>query len=447
MIHRADDGWIEFAAHAGQLQAAQSDARIVAIVAGTQGGKTVIGSPWLLGECQRRGPGDYLIVTPSFQLLPKKVLPEFRNVFERLLGLGEYIGSPTKEFRFSAEGCRKLWGNVPDTPPRVIFGHAEDPETLESATVKACWADEAGQKRFRLASYEAIMRRLAVHQGRLLITTTPYDLGWLKQQLYDPWAAAKRQGQRHPEIEVINFESRMNPAFPAAEWERAQRTLPRWKFDMFYRGLFTRPAGLIYDCFDERIHKVKRFPIPFDWPTFLGLDFGGVHTAGVFLAKDPQDGKLYAYREYGPTGGRTAAGHAEAILRGELAKPKAVGGSKSEGQWRQEFGRGGLAVGEPPIHEVEVGIDRVYSLIQSGQLYVFEDLRGLLDELQSYSRKLNELGEPTEAIEAKETYHLLDSLRYIASHLGKPGSTWRAITPAEDDGNVVDRAPAGLFRR
>ena len=31
------------------------------------------------------------------------------------------------------------------------------------------------------------MRRLAISQGRILITTTPYDLGWLKQQVFDRW--------------------------------------------------------------------------------------------------------------------------------------------------------------------------------------------------------------------------------------------------------------------
>jgi hypothetical protein len=40
------------------------------------------------------------------------------------------------------------------------------------------------------------------------------------------------------------------------------------------------------------------------------------------------------------------------------------------------------------------------------QILVFEDLHGFLDELQSYSRELDEMGEPTEKIEAKETFHL-----------------------------------------
>jgi hypothetical protein len=53
-------------------------------------------------------------------------------------------------------------------------------------------AGRGGQKRFRFGSWEAIVRRLAIHRGRVLITTTPYTLGWMKQQLYDRGRRATR---------------------------------------------------------------------------------------------------------------------------------------------------------------------------------------------------------------------------------------------------------------
>ena len=37
----------------------------------------------------------------------------------------------------------------------------------------------------------------------------------------------------------------------------------------------------------------------------------------------------------------------------------------------------------------------------------------VIDELLSYSRKLDDLGQPTEQIEDKNDFHLLDALRYI----------------------------------
>jgi hypothetical protein len=89
-----------------------------------------------------------------------------------------------------------------------------------------------------------------------------------------------------------------------------------------------------------------------------------------------------------------------------------------------EFRAGGLPIREPDISDVEVGINRVYGAFKTGKLIVSDDCPGLLEELRSYSRKLDENGEPTEEIENKAMYHRLDALRYIVSWLfrtNKPG--------------------------
>lgn len=421
---------IQFSPHPGQWRAWNSESRFTLILAGTQSGKTSFGPHWLYREIKRRGPGDYLVVTPTFQLLEKKALPEFRKLFERWLNLGRYTASPSRKFVFSQTGDQITFGkHDPDEPTTVWFGYADDPESLESATVKAAWLDEAGQKRFRLGSWEAILRRLAIHQGRSLITTTPYDLGWLKQQVYDKWQDG------HPDYNVVRFDSTENPVFPKEEFERARDTMPLWRFNMFYRGIFTRPAGLIYDNFINEYrphgHRVKAFHIPAHWPRFLGLDFGGVHTGGTFLAEEPATGKLFLYREY-LSGKKRASDHVKALTAGEAPIEVAVGGSHSEDQWRLEFSSGGLGddgwefaglpVCEPPIKDVEVGIDRVYAAFQEQQIFVFDTCERFLDEVTSYSREINEIGEPLEAIADKKSYHLLDSLRYIVAFLRNGGT-------------------------
>jgi hypothetical protein len=97
--------------------------------------------------------------------------------------------------------------------------------------------------------------------------------------------------------------------------------------------------------------------------------------------------------------------------------PKCYGGAGSEDQWRTEFTKAGLPVKEPPIKEVEAGINRVYAMLKTGKLVIMDCCRGLLDEIGSYSRKLDDKDEPTEEIEDKNTYHRLDGLRYICSYL------------------------------
>jgi hypothetical protein len=275
---------------------------------------------------------------------------------------------------------------------------------LESATIKAAVLDECGLDDFTIQAWEAVQRRLSLSQGRVLGTTTPYNMGWLKQQVYDRWTRGD------PDYQVVQFKSTMNPIFPLSEYNRARETLPLWKFNMFYNGEFTRPAGMIYDAFDDTICKVGPFAIPDFWPRYGGLDFGGQHTAALCYAENPDTKVLHIVKEY-LEGGRTIAQHA-AELKAWGCRVW-VGGSKSEGQWRQEFRSAGLPILEPSFADVEAGIDRVYACHKQNSIMVFDTLVGYLDQKGTYSRELDANGQPTEKIKNKETYHYLDAERYI----------------------------------
>lgn len=422
MYERMPDGKVRLHFHVGQMRAWNSNARFIAIIAGNQSGKSIYGPPWLYREIQRQGPGDYLVVSPTYKLLGLKALPEFLRYFKGMLQAGDYVGSPIPKFTFSKAGARRAFGRDTEQETIVHFGHAQNPDSLESMTAKAAWCDEAGQKAFRLGSWEAIQRRLSIYQGRALFTTTPYDLGWLKREIYDRWKSGDK------DYEVINFASIYNPAFPKAEFERARRTLPKWRFDLFYRGIFTRPAGLIYDCFDEAVHTCVPFNIPHTWPRYRGLDFGGINTSAIFFAEDPLSGMWYGYREY-RAGNRTAREHVENMALGEPGLPfKCVGGSKSEQQWRDEFAAAGFPVEAPDQPEVEVGITRVYGGIKTCKVKFFNSLRRTIDQLNSYSRELDDSGEPTVEIEDKESYHELDGCRYILGWKFRENSGgWRDV--------------------
>jgi len=446
---------ITFTPHSGQWDAWNATERFIAVIAGTQSGKTAFGPHWLLKEIRQNGPGDYLVVTPTYQLLAKKALPEFLRLFQRWNNLGEY-NQTTKQFVFSEYGCRKIFGDHdPDKPTVVWFGYATDPESLESATIKAAWLDEAGQKKFKLESWQAILRRLSLSQGRVLITTTPYDLGWLKQQIFDRFARRGKDTEQPGDCDyrVVRFDSTENPQFPMEEFQRAKNDLPAWKFNLFYRGIFTRPAGMIYDCFEDKYdaqkhphsgplfgHKCHAFPIPDTWPRFVGMDFGNVNTAAIFLAENPDSrppggklgsGRLYLYAEY-KNGNLSAKQHAVQLKEKAGGKiTRATGGAKSEDKWRQEFTDAGITVLEPPVSEVEVGINNVYGVLQRGELVVFDTCEGILSEIMSYSRELDPMGEPTEIIDDKATFHRIDALRYVCSYLRHKGEQRTAINPAD----------------
>ncbi len=406
VITKNGEKGLKYNFHAGQRQAWKSDKRFVFILSGTQSGKTVFAPPWLLREINRLGDGDYMVVSPSYPLQQKKVLPVYNDFLKNYLRLGEYK-IQERIFHLHKNGYNS----------KVFFGSADNPDSLESATAKAAHLDEVGQKSFKLSSWEAVLRRLSIHQGRVLGSTTIYNLGWMKSEIYDRW----KRGDS--DIDVIQFASIMNPSFPKAEFERAKKVLPLWKFRMFYEGQYDKPAGLIYDSFNEEICKIDPIPLNPRWQRHIGIDFGGVNTAILWYAEEKineQISNYYLYREY-LGGNRSAAEHVSEVRRlseGEWLVDF-VGGSWSEGQWRREWDAAGINVRKPPINDVEVGINRVYGLHQENRIYVFNTCKGYLDEKMRYSRKLGENGEPTEVIEDKQTFHRLDAERYIISYLAE----------------------------
>jgi len=406
--------------HAGQQQVWKSKRRTIAMIAGTQSGKTSFGPWWLKREIDSCGAGDYLVVTSSFDLLKLKLLPELLKVYTHILGIGRYwAGDKVIELKNPATGEFEATNASDPMWSRIILRSASAESGLESATAKACWADEAGQDDFPLSAYEAIMRRLSLSMGRMLITTTPYNLGWLKQQIFDRWQKGDST------MDVIQYASTLNPNFPREEFEAARERLPGWKFRMFYMGLFERPAGLIYsDFIDARRekggHKVESFEIPHEWPHYVGIDPGAPNMASWWMTHDITHDIYYVYRVT-MEGKKSTREHAEDFKnyarRNQYNVVLWTVGAKSEEQQRLDFKEHIPNAVEPPIHDVEAGIDRIISLLRQHRIFFFEDdgfngMDGLFDEFATYSRVLDDNGDATEKIKNKEKYHRLDSGRY-----------------------------------
>lgn len=408
-----NNGVLDFRQHRGQWQAWKSDRRFIFILAGTQSGKTSWVPWWLHREILKtadpNGNNDYIATTANYDLFKLKFLPEMRNVFEYILQMGRYwSGERIIELKDPAKG---FWAKRADDPMwgRIILRSAASPSGLESATAKAAILDEAGQDEYTLETWEAILRRLSLYQGRVCAATTLYNLGWIKSEIYDAW----KNGDN--DIDVIQFASIQNPTFPQAEFERARTKMQDWRFAMFYLGQFSKPAGLIYSAFEDRM-LVDDFEIPEEWDRIIGVDFGGANTARLWLAQDPYSEIWYAYKEIleGDKSSQEYADETRQITRGNFT---VVGGASSETQFRMDWTAAGLEVLEPPIREVESGIDRVTQLMKEDRFRVFRSLSGLRDELGSYRRKLDENGNPTEEIINKRSYHRLDALRYAASYI------------------------------
>lgn len=408
-------GWAErVPAHQGQVRAWNSEASVVAVLAGAQGGKTAFGPWWLLREIKRMGPGEYAAVSATFPLMYKKMQPEFIKVFREY---GTYIASPVPRFEFHDRGLLRLFKNTKESCT-VFFGHGANSESLESMTLKSVWLDECGQKVFGKASFEAVSRRVLVYQGRILMTTTPYSWNWLKTDIYDAWLAGDTS------IEVINFKTEDNPSQDKEFLARARARIPMWRAEMMFDGAFTRPAGQIYDCWEDEHNLVDRFKIPRHWVRYQGVDFGPVNTAAVWGAVDPTTDVMYIYRTYHGAS-EHAAVHAKEwtsldphFYESGITKLKALrsaGGARSEDKWRAQYAECGVFIQRPDIADLETGITKAYGLIAKRKIKVFRDLVFFTKEIATYSREVNEEGEPMEAIANKAKFHRLDAFRYLCS--------------------------------
>lgn len=419
-----DGGELQLNFHPGQKQVWDSKARFIFALAGTRGGKTSFAPWWLYREVMRTytrgGKNDYLTVSPTVELFNNAFLPAMIEVFCEVLEIGYYwAAARTLELK-CLDPQDERYGQFYEGPngrssglmwARIILRSAQSEGALESMTAKAAVLDECGQDAFALEDWEAVQRRVSIGQARILGTTTPYNFGWLYSTVYQHWLDGD------PDFDIINFPSYYNPSFDMAEYERARRSMPEWRFKLFYDGKFQAPSGLIYRDFDESTMVIRdEFEIPKEWEHVVGVDFGGANTATVWLAFNPNDGRWYLYRE-------TLMGHMPTVEHAELAKSHAagidrltaIGGAKSEGQYRDDWWYAGFYIDECPVSNVEVGIARAITLIKSDRLRIFHSCQGILAEMKQYRRKLDSNNEPTEQIIDKNKFHRLDALRYAAS--------------------------------
>lgn len=443
--------------HAGQKEAWDAEERIVSICAGSRGGKTILGPYWVLRELQNAGGGDFLVVGPTYPLMDRRLVPECQAVWEHKFQMGAYLRG-YRMFRFNEKGLAMLGVKK----AAVYFAFAEDPESLESMTAVGCWRDETGQSKFSREASEAIRRRLSIAtkngNGRILDTSTPYIWNWWKHDVFDKGHVRVyfddkgrhedvRQGG-DPEIKIVSYRSIDNPSFPIKEWESLQSgpsALPDWKFRMMNCGEFTRPAGTVYDCFEftqpggPQFNTCKRFKIPDHWQVVAGHDFGPVHTAGVWLAKDPETKKWYLFATY-LDGNKSTEEHADAFQKRSQRKSiRAWGGARSEDSARSDFCVRGYAIMRPPIKEVDDGIQAVYTLFKRLDVVIFDDLHGILKEVVEYSYDLDMDDQPMSrngrmVIVNKEKYHRLDCLRSVGTAI------YMGLT---DDFEVADRFASG----
>lgn len=355
---------INFKYHDYQKLALDSEARFILLQAGIQSGKTMAGAMWLIKEIlfyQSQGESyDYAIISPTYKLLQQSTLRKFLEVAPRWFGTYKANDSI---FELTDGGT-------------IFIRSAEDPDTLEGMTIKAAWLDEAGQMKERV--WSIMYGRLNILRGRMIMTTTPYVVCWIDDQVIPQWERGNK------DYLVISFESIASPWFPIEEYNHAKETLSPAEFSRRYKGVLVTGEGLVYDGWSNK-YVWAELPSSFHVKEYAaGVDFGYGHPAaievGAFSDDFPACCMVDEWYERKKTIDELIDACKEFLKKYHI---RIFYADPSRPEYIKQMNHAGLPT-MPAKNDVSPGLDKVRSLMYSGNLRILKKCRGLLEERRKY---------------------------------------------------------------
>lgn len=276
--------------------------------------------------------------------------------------------------------------------------------------------------------------------------SNPHSMGFASMNPSHPehkikkWIDKAEAGD--PNYYALHFTLDDNPYVTEDYKQRIRDSLSGLFYKRNYLGLWCLAEGAIFDFFDRSIHILPRPPCAAEY-WIAGIDYGTVNPfccllMGVSTGKYTQTGKrMWVEKEYywdQKVQGRQKTNSEFASDVEQFLEPfgvKHIFLDPSAEAFQLELRRKGLHV----VHannDVENGIQMMTSEMKKGNLYVLEDCKNTIREIQGYcwDPKLAEKG-----IDAplKKNDHACDALRYcMASHKVMSVDHSKVVRPPED---------------
>lgn len=260
------------------------------VIAGPAGTGKSLACLWRVHLCALNNPGTrYLIVRKTAVSLGSTTLVTYEEKVAKVAlasGIVTWFGGSTREapcYRYS-------------NGSRIVVGGMDKPEKIMSAEYDIVFADEATE--LTIADWEAITTRLRngalSWQQQIAACNPSAPTHWLKQRCDQ--GAARMLVSRHVD----------NPAYVGADGVPTEAgraylakldALTGVRRSRLRDGIWAAAEGLIYSGFDDAVHLVDAFTVPYEWPRWLSVDFGFTNPFVMqWWAEDP-DGRLFLYRE------------------------------------------------------------------------------------------------------------------------------------------------------
>jgi PBSX family phage terminase large subunit len=368
-----------------QWEAFNCQKRFILCSAGVQGGKTFLGTVWLLNKIRQFPDENHLICAPTYKILQQSTLPKFR----------ELCPSTIAKF-YEQDSYFSIVGGT----GKIFVRSGEDPDSLEGMTLRSAWLDEAGNMKKRV--WVVVQARTAIKQGQVLMTTSPYTMNWIFYDIFK-----KGEGQ-DKDFGVFQWMSINNPYFPKEEFERSKSTLSGTDFDRRYRGLWRRREGLVYQEFNPITMTFEGSP---NWPmeqVIGGVDWGYNHPTAIVvvgIGDRPSHTILDEWYKTKQSMDAVIAGAKELKERHNI---KWFYADSARPEYIKAFNDAGLPTLEGN-KEVAPGVNEVRLRIKTGNLLISKSCKNLLEELEmyAYNEDAIDVEEPV-----KQYDDALDALRY-----------------------------------
>jgi len=378
-----------------QFDAVDFNTQFCAVIAGVQSGKTFAGVYWAGKKISEYPKGTGIIIAPTYKILQQATMRKFFDIFPQF----------RKHYKEQKGEINLPWGGV------VYVRSADSPLGIEGITANWIWMDEGGMT--SVLAWTVCRSRVSMTGGQIMITTTPYNLGWLYTDFYLKWKEGKDKS-----LSCFSWKSIENPHFPKEFYDSEMGRLRSEEFARRYMGEFQKMMGLVYDIPSEQIidpidiiHKAEA--------RLIGVDWGWENPAAIIVLYY-YDKTWYIVDEWKQVHRTTP--EIIQVLKNKVSEHRVTNifPDPAEPDRLEECRRAGLSIMESN-KDIKGGISQIQQLIKEKRFYVFNNCQETISESSMYHYP-----EPIEEKESKDlpekfNDHLMDAMRYVIHSFQIPG--------------------------
>jgi PBSX family phage terminase large subunit len=378
------------------LSIRESDSSINIWEGSIRSGKTHASLWRFIDETNRGPPGDFAIITRTYDSFERNILPELHKI------LGKHV-------RYM-RGKRQIF--IRNRKCHVITADDASAESkIRGCTLAGAYVDEITIIPENV--FIMLLGRLSVEGAKLFGTTNPDS----------PYHWFKLWMDNNPDIKAFKFVMADNPSLSQERQEFYRRQFKGLWYLRFIEGKWVQAEGAIYDFFDEKIHVVD-FPTSTANYYIVGVDYGTTNPCSfVMVGYNPHRyPNLWVEDEYyysSKVSQRQKTDNEYAQDLQNFCEGRAVRAiylDPSAASFKAELSKIGVDNIFDAENEVLDGIRFVAKLLTQGTFKICRKCRSLIAEFQSYvwDEKSTKAGIDKPK---KENDHALDALRYaLYSH-------------------------------